>query len=83
VGVNADTLSSHEVCRLTGVTYRQLDYWVRTGLVQPHEQAHGSGSRRRWTDVDIERVRRLRVAARLVSGSITDALDALDQLVPV
>jgi DNA-binding transcriptional MerR regulator len=78
-----DTLSSVEVCRLTGVTYRQLDYWVRTGLVLPHTCARGSGTHRRWSDADLERVRRLKVAARLASGTITDALDALDSLLPV
>ena len=35
------------VCRLTGVTYRQLDYWARTGLVTPSiTPASGSGSKR-------------------------------------
>ena len=24
-----------EVCRLVGISYRQLDYWARTGLVRP------------------------------------------------
>lgn len=29
------TYSSTEVCEAAGITYRQLDYWTRTGLV-PH-----------------------------------------------
>ena len=30
-----------------GVTYRQLNYWARTGLVEPSVRAtHGSGSQR-------------------------------------
>lgn len=37
-------LSSYDVCRLAGITYRQLDYWVRTGLLVPDVHAgHGSG----------------------------------------
>jgi len=81
--MGVDTLSSLEVCHLTGVTYRQLDYWVRAGLVRPHVCARGSGTHRRWSLDDVERVRRLKVAARLCSGTITAALDALDSMLPV
>lgn len=46
--------SGPEVMRLTGVTYRQLDYWDRTSLVSPSlEQANGSGTQRRYDDVDV------------------------------
>ena len=39
--------SGPQVCRLTGVTYRQLDYWARTDLVTPSiTPATGSGSKR-------------------------------------
>ena len=32
-------------CRAAGITYRQLDYWARTGLVAPSiRSAAGSGS---------------------------------------
>lgn len=24
-----------QVCKLVGITYRQLDYWARTGLITP------------------------------------------------
>ena len=40
-----------EVC---GITYRQLDYWTRTDLVQPSlAKAQGSGSRRRYSYRDL------------------------------
>jgi DNA-binding transcriptional MerR regulator len=78
--VNVTTYSSAQVCKLAGVTYRQLDYWVRQGLIEPTVAARGSGSKRRWTWDDIERARRLRLAARLASGTILDALDVLDDL---
>jgi DNA-binding transcriptional MerR regulator len=29
-------------CAVSGITYRQLDYWARTGLVQPSLQAQNS-----------------------------------------
>jgi DNA-binding transcriptional MerR regulator len=42
--------SGPTVCRLTGVTYRQLDYWARTGLVTPSiTPATGSGSKRSYS----------------------------------
>ena len=32
-------------CAAAGITYRQLDYWARTGLVEPSVRpAYGSGS---------------------------------------
>lgn len=37
-----------------GITYRQLDYWARTGLVEPTVRtAHGSGSQRLYAFRDI------------------------------
>ena len=34
-------------CAAAGVTYRQLDYWARTGLVEPSVRgATGSGTQR-------------------------------------
>jgi len=31
-------------CSAAGITYRQLDYWARTGLIEPSVRAaHGSG----------------------------------------
>jgi DNA-binding transcriptional MerR regulator len=46
------------VCRLTGVTYRQLDYWARTDLVTPSvTSATGSGSKRRYSYRDILEVK--------------------------
>ena len=41
-------------CRAAGITYRQLDYWARTGLVEPGiRSAHGSGSQRLYGFRDI------------------------------
>lgn len=41
-------------CSAAGITYRQLDYWARTGLVEPSVQpAHGSGSQRLYSFRDI------------------------------
>ncbi len=41
-------------CQVAGITYRQLDYWARTGLVRPSIRgAKGSGSQRLYSFKDI------------------------------
>src|SRR5260370_5207949 len=41
-------------CAAAGITYRQLDYWARTALVDPTVRAaHGSGSQRLYSFRDI------------------------------
>ncbi|MGI8949472.1 MAG: MerR family transcriptional regulator [Ornithinimicrobium sp.] len=41
-------------CGAAGVTYRQLDYWARTGLVQPSvRNPSGSGTQRLYSFRDI------------------------------
>jgi len=50
--------SGPTVCRLTGVTYRQLDYWARTQLVTPSiTPATGSGSKRSYSYSDVLEVK--------------------------
>lgn len=43
-----------QVCEIVGITYRQLDYWARTGLLVPSiTRAKGSGSQRRYSYRDV------------------------------
>ena len=43
-----------DVCRVVGITYRQLDYWARTGLVTPSvRDAGGSGTQRLYSFQDL------------------------------
>lgn len=43
-----------DVCRIVGISYRQLDYWARTGLVTPSvRDAKGSGSQRLYSFQDL------------------------------
>jgi DNA-binding transcriptional MerR regulator len=43
-----------QTCKIVGITYRQLDYWTRTGLVQPTLQAaQGSGTQRLYSFNDL------------------------------
>ncbi len=46
------------ICRIAGVTYRQLDYWIRTGLVVSSvAEASGSGSKRIFSYRDLLEIR--------------------------
>src|SRR5687767_15709147 len=41
-------------CAVAGITYRQLDYWARTGLVVPSvRDASGSGTQRLYSFRDV------------------------------
>jgi DNA-binding transcriptional MerR regulator len=45
-------------CKAAGITYRQLDYWARTGLVRPSvKDAKGSGSQRLYSFQDLAMLR--------------------------
>ncbi len=58
-------LSSRQVMEATGLTYRQLDYWDRSGIVSPSlGKANGSGSNRLWSETD---VRHLRIVGVMMS----------------
>src|SRR5438552_9420389 len=40
--------------KIVGITYRQLDYWTRTGLISPSiKAASGSGSQREYSYEDL------------------------------
>jgi DNA-binding transcriptional MerR regulator len=50
--------SGAAAAEIAGITYRQLDYWTRTGLVSPSlAAASGSGSRRRYSYTDLLELR--------------------------
>jgi DNA-binding transcriptional MerR regulator len=71
---------SPQVCAVVGITYRQLDYWDRSGLLGPSMQrATGSGSQRLYTFQDIVT---LRVIKRLKDAgtSLHKIRQAFDQL---
>jgi DNA-binding transcriptional MerR regulator len=72
--------SGPKVCRLTGVTYRQLDYWARTGLVTPSiTPATGSGSKRSYSYNDVLEVKVIK--SLLTSGvSLNRARQAVECL---
>ncbi|MDT0440014.1 MULTISPECIES: MerR family transcriptional regulator [Streptomyces] len=60
-GGGAAPMASEEIgyrgptaCAAAGITYRQLDYWARTGLVEPSVRpAYGSGTQRLYSFRDV------------------------------
>ncbi|WP_338128189.1 MerR family transcriptional regulator [Corynebacterium phoceense] len=56
-------------CQVAGITYRQLDYWARTDLVNPSiRTARGSGSQRLYSFKD---VLVLKIVKRLLDTGIS------------
>jgi hypothetical protein len=49
--------------RLKRLTYRQIDYWIRTNAIDLEGPAQGSGSKRTFSDEDVWR---LEIIERLV-----------------
>ena len=73
VGLDVDAVDTGyrgpTACSAAGITYRQLDYWARTGLVEPSVRgAHGSGSQRLYSFRDILV---LKVVKRLLDTGIS------------
>ena len=62
-----------QACKIVDITYRQLDYWTRTELVQPTVQAAtGSGSQRLYSFNDLLQLK--------VIKSLTDAGASLQKV---
>jgi len=56
-------------CAAAGISYRQLDYWARTGLVEPGiREADGSGTQRLYSFRDILL---LRIIKKLIDAGIS------------
>lgn len=58
-----------DVCKVVGISYRQLDYWARTGLVTPSiREAEGSGTQRLYSFQDLVQ---LRVIKQLIETGVS------------
>ena len=69
LGQTDDGFRGPQVCTLIGITYRQLDYWARTGLLRPSiADARGSGTQRRYSYHD---VLELKVIKQLLDAGIS------------
>jgi DNA-binding transcriptional MerR regulator len=78
--VGDEGLSGPQVCKVVGITYRQLDYWDRTDLLKPSlANARGSGTQRRYSYRDLVQ---LTIIKRLLDAGVKlqtarKAVDAL------
>ena len=58
-----------DVCKIVGISYRQLDYWARTGLVRPSvKDARGSGTQRLYSFRDLAQ---LKVIKKLLDTGVS------------
>jgi DNA-binding transcriptional MerR regulator len=58
-----------QVCKIVGITYRQLDYWARTDLVRPSVcDANGSGTQRLYSWPDLIE---LKVVKKLLDAGVS------------
>jgi DNA-binding transcriptional MerR regulator len=81
------TYRAPEVCRLAGITYRQLDYWARVGTLKPSiRDTTGSGKKRLYSSADIKkaraigRLRHLGIRRHLEGDPMSTIQDLIDQL---
>ncbi len=64
-----DGFRGPQVCKIVGITYRQLDHWDRTGLKSPSlMQARGSGTQRLYSYRDVVE---LRLIKQLLDAGVT------------
>lgn len=69
VGDELEGFRGPTVCKIVRITYRQLDYWDRTGLVEPTlKRAEGSGTQRLYSFDDVVR---LKVVKRLLDTGVS------------
>lgn len=77
---SAEGFGGKQVVTIVGISYRQLDHWARTDLLRPSLcDAHGSGSRRRYSYQD---VLALKVIKSLLDGGqkLTSVRKVVDRL---
>lgn len=71
--------SSAQAAELSGLSYRQVDYYARTGLLVPFRDARGSGTRRVYDADDLARLRLVAALKSLGAPSLAIA-SVLEQL---
>ncbi len=53
-------ISTSELARLSGASFRQVDSWKRNGVIEPHPRTStGPGSYERWDEALVDVVRSL------------------------
>ncbi len=58
-----------QVCKIVGITYRQLDYWARSDIIRPSvHDAAGSGTQRLYSYRDLVE---LKIVKKLLDAGIS------------
>jgi len=53
-----DNMNTKTACRITGLSYKQLDHWDRTHFIKPSlQEAKGTGSTRLYSFIDLVQLR--------------------------
>ena len=74
--------SSRQVCRITGLSARQLRYWQQTGLLSPSQHTPGGHARYSFTDlIALKSARRL-LDAGVSLQRIRKCLHSLTRFLP-
>lgn len=81
-------LRGSQVCAVAGITYRQLDYWARTGALVPARAANGSRTQRRYTAAQARAARVLGMFSEMgarhdAMASAAAALERLEEMTGV
>ena len=61
-------LTTAVVALEVGLSHRMLDYWVRSGVITPSIEANGSGSRRRFSQEQVDGIRTFVTLRNLVAS---------------
>jgi len=74
--------STRQVCRITGLSARQLGYWRKTGLISPATQTRGGHARYSFVDLVS-----LKTASRLIEAGVSvqrirQCLQSLSRFLP-
>jgi hypothetical protein len=78
------TTTSLEVAREAAISYRMLDYLVRTGIVTPTVEARGPGTQRGFTPEEVALVIVIARIMRACSGGWRPIVEqAVEQLRPL
>lgn len=65
------SVGARAAAELAGISYRQLDYWVRSGFVSCGDSGRGSGTRRRFSYSQVVRLAEL-AAVKAALGPSAD-----------
>lgn len=57
-----------EVVRLSGASYRQVNYWATLGILPGQPRSPGNGQPRVWSTADAHRIRLVAAAVRAGMG---------------